>query len=123
MNEVPSNLTDSFQKENPNATDVEWEMEGMNYKVEFDVDRMEHEIWYSKDGETVRREQELSKKDLPSSITDMIESKYSEYKIDSVEMTEKDGKKTYEVELEKGWTEEKTLILDETGKVINEYND
>jgi len=95
----------------------------MNYKVEFDVDRMEHEIWYSKDGETVRREQELSKKDLPSSITDMIESKYSEYKIDSVEMTEKDGKKTYEVELEKGWTEEKTLILDETGKVINEYND
>jgi uncharacterized membrane protein YkoI len=123
MNEVPANLTDSFQKENPNATDVEWEMEGMNYKVEFDVNRMEHEIWYSKDGETVRREQELSKKDLPSSITDMIESKYSEYKIDSVEMTEKDGKKTYEVELEKGWTEEKTLILDESGKVINEYKD
>jgi hypothetical protein len=76
MNEVPSNLRDSFHKEHPIAADVEWEMEGMNYKVEFDVDRMEHEVWYSKDGETVRREQELSKKDLPSSITDMIESKY-----------------------------------------------
>jgi uncharacterized membrane protein YkoI len=38
-------------------------------------------------------------------------------------MTEKDGKKTYEVELEKGWTEEKTLIIDESGQVIKEYND
>lgn len=123
MDEVPTNLADSFQKEYPNASDVEWEMEGMNYNVEFDVDRLEHEIWYSKDGKIVKMEQELDNKNLPNMITKLIDSKYSAYKIDSVEMTEKDGKKTYEVELDKGWTEEKTLIVDENGKVINEYDD
>lgn len=123
MDEVPSNLTDSFQKEYPNASDVEWEMEGMNYNVEFEIDRMDHEIWYSEDGKIVKMEQELDNKNLPGVITKLIDSKYSEYKIDSVEMTEKDGKKTYEVELDKGWTEEKTLIVDENGKVINEYDD
>lgn len=123
MSDVPSNLTDSFQQAYPDVTDIEWEMDGMNYKVEFDKDRMEHEIWYNKDGQTVRMEQELTESDLPEAINLAIKSKYDGFSIDSVEMTEMDGKKTYEVELEKGWDTEKKVVFDSDGKVVKEWND
>ena len=31
--DVPANLNTAFQKEYKDATDVEWELDGMNYKV------------------------------------------------------------------------------------------
>ncbi|MGJ8594155.1 MAG: PepSY-like domain-containing protein [Aquaticitalea sp.] len=124
MTDVPSALTTSFQKTYTNVTDVEWEMEGENYKVEFeDANKMEHEIWYTKDGSIVKTEMEISKSQLPSEITKSIGSNYSGYKIDSIEMTEMGNKKTYEVELEKGWSTERTVVFDAAGKVLSDIED
>lgn len=123
MNDVPSNVNSTFQKEYNNATDVEWEMDEMNYKVEFDMNDMEHEIWYTKEGQVVKTERELSEKDLPSAIVSAIKSKYSGYDIDSVEMTEMENNKTYEVELEKGWSKELKVVFDANGTVKSSVED
>lgn len=123
MNEVPANLMTNFQNTYKTATDVEWEMEGMHYKVEFDVNRMEHEIWYTKDGNIVKSEMEITEKDLPSAIASAIKSNYADYKIDSIEVTEMDNKKIYEVELEKGWTKEMKVVFDENGTVLSSVED
>jgi uncharacterized membrane protein YkoI len=123
MTDVPTNLTESFQKAHANATDAEWEMDGSNYKVEFDVNKMEHEIWYDKDGAIVKSEKEVVEKELPSAISSVIKSKYIGYKIDSIDMTESNGKSTYEVELEKGWTKEIKVTFDDTGAVLNSVED
>ncbi len=123
MNDVPSNLTSAFKNEYKTAKDVEWEMDGMNYKVEFDTNHMEHEIWYNKEGKIVKTEMEISENDLPSDIVSVIKSKYSGYKIDSVEKTEMDAKKTYEVELEKGWTKEMKVVFDDKGTVLSSVED
>lgn len=121
--DVPSTLANNFQKSYATATEVEWEMDGDNYKVEFDVNKMEHEIWYSKDGTVVKTESEISESELPGAIASVIKNKYAGYKVDSIEMTESNGQKQYEVELEKGWTNEVKVVFDATGKVVSSVED
>jgi uncharacterized membrane protein YkoI len=119
-NQIPSDLNSNFQKAYPNATDVEWEKEGMNYKVEFDNDKMENEIWYSKDGSIVKSEIEITENDLPSAISTMLKKNYSEYKVDEVDLINENGKKMYEIELEKWFSEDKKILVTENGELISE---
>src|SRR5690606_3707635 len=72
--DVPSNLTNNFQKSYANAPGVEREIDGDNYEVESDVNKMEHEIWYAKDGTAVKTESEISESDLPGAITSVIKN-------------------------------------------------
>ena len=120
--DVPNGVLSKFQKENPNATDVEWEKEMDNYKVEFDQDNQEHEIWYSTSGTMVKREQDITENMLPKTITNAISSKYSGYKVDDCEKITKGNKTTYKVELENR-TDEMDVVFKETGKVESEMND
>ena len=120
---VPSNLKQNFQKSFPQATDVEWEMDGQSYKVEFDMNRNEHEIWYATDGTATRTEQELTEAELPQTIKTAISGSYAGYKVDSIEKTTVNGSSTYEVELEKGWNNEKDVVFNEDGKVLSEMID
>lgn len=123
MEEVPTELMAKFQQEYPNATDVEWEKEGDAFEVEFDLDGEEHEVWYSADGNTPRSERDISEDDLPEAVRSAIATNYEGYKVDSVKMTKEDGTTTYEVELEKGWTEEKDVVFDADGNVLSEKDD
>lgn len=122
-NEVPESFTEGLLETYPKATDIEWEKKGTDYKVEFEVGRMEHEIWFSKDGETVRVQKDITKALMPKTLVDAINTNYPGYTIDSVESTEKNGQTTYEVELEKGWDEELKITFTVDGKVLNVKED
>jgi hypothetical protein len=100
QSQVPSVVLNAFQSKYSNATDVEWEMEGDLYKVEFEIGRYDHDLWIDKNGVIKRHKEEISKSDLPAAITDKIRTQYSEYRIDDVEKIEIDGKVTYKVELD-----------------------
>jgi len=121
--QVPSTIAVRFQQDYPNASDVEWEMEGMDYKVEYEIDRLDYEIWYTAGGDVVKMERDLMEADLPVSVKAAINKKYNDYKVDSAEMTKRGDKVTYEVELEKGWLYEKKVIFDTNGKVLSEMDD
>ncbi|WP_413995944.1 PepSY-like domain-containing protein [Maribacter sp. 2307ULW6-5] len=122
-NEVPQSFTDGLKKMYPEARDIEWERNGTDYKVEFHVGRMEHEIWFNKDGKHVRVEKEITTARMPAGLLDIIERDYPDHKIDSVESIEKDGQTTYEVELEKSWNEEIKIVYTTTGKVLSVVRD
>ena len=122
-NSVPANLRQSFEQHYPQASDVEWELDGQSYKVEFDNNRLEHEIWYATDGKATRAEHEITEADLPQAITSVIASNYAGYKVESVEKTTVNGSTTYDVELEKGWNDEKDVVFNESGKVLSEMID
>ncbi|SDR77609.1 Putative beta-lactamase-inhibitor-like, PepSY-like [Gillisia sp. Hel1_33_143] len=122
-NEVPRDLRLNFEKEFVNATDIEWEKQNDLYKVEFDIARKENEIWYDASGKTIKTEKELNEAELPQAIKSKISTSYSSFKIEDIEMKEEAGKITYEVELKKGWNNEKMLIFDEIGSIIKEYED
>lgn len=121
--DIPSDLTSAFEQAHPDAQDVEWEMEGDAYKVEFEINDEDREIWYSADGTTNKLEKDLREDELPEAISSAISNKYADYKIDSVEMTEENGKATYEVELEKGWDDEIDVVFDADGEVLSETED
>lgn len=119
-NDVPSELRTAFEQTYPDASDVEWERDGESFKVEFEVNREDQEIWYAADGKAAKTEKEIGENDLPQSIKSAISDTYANYKIDSIEMTEVDGSATYEVELEKGWDDERKVVFDVEGKVLSE---
>ena len=116
---VPENLKNAFNKQYPKATDAEWKKELDQYKVEFDLDRRDHEVWYNASGNMLKKEQEITEAELPQDIHSAIKSKYAGYRVDDVEMVWKNKVKTYEVELEKG-QDEKHIIFNEKGTVLNE---
>ncbi|HLW33225.1 MAG TPA: PepSY-like domain-containing protein [Aequorivita sp.] len=120
--DLPEAVRKAFLKGNAQATDVEWKKDMENYKVEFDIGRMEHEIWYTPSGTVIKKEQEMTEADLPQAIRDVIKSKYSGYRVDDVEMTWHNNTTTYEVELEKG-KEEWEVTFDSNGKILRERRD
>lgn len=121
--EVPTNLQTIFSKSYTNAKDVEWEKNGDHFKVEFEIGRNDHNIWYDKQGNIVKSKIEISKNDLPAAIASSVKTKYADYKIDSVEVYEEGAKKTYKVDIEKGWNKERKLVIDASGKILSDIED
>lgn len=119
--DVPANLKSAFSTEYATATDVEWEKELDNYKVEFDLNRVDHEVWYDASANMVKKEQDVAEADLPQAIKDAIKSNYVGYRVDDVDMIWQNNSTSYEVELEKG-NEEKHVTFDKNAKVLNEMN-
>lgn len=122
-NELPSAVQNSFSQAYTNVKDVEWEKKGDHFKVEFEINRMEHDVWYDDQGKVMKSEKEISANELPSDVAAAIKTKYPDYKIDSVEVKEEGNQKVYKVEIEKGWTKERKLFLDSSGKILNDLED
>lgn len=119
--DVPSDITDAFVKEYGNASDVEWEKKMENYKVDFDVNRMEHEVWYNASGTVVRKEQDITEAELSQAVREALKSAYAGYRLDDVERVWENNTTSYKLELEKG--EDKHVTFDIEGKVAAERND
>ena len=77
--DVPGNLNDAFNKEYPKATNAEWKKELDHYKVEFDLDRRDHEVWYNASGNMLKKELEITEAELPQVVRSIIKSKYAGY--------------------------------------------
>ena len=117
--EVPTAIQSQFKKAYKNATDIEWEKKLDNYQVEFEIDRMDYEVWYTSDGKQVKLEKELHLNELPTAIKSAIKKKYSDYSIDDCELREENGNVIYLLELEK-WFDEIEVIYDANAKLLKE---
>lgn len=122
-NDVPAKVRSTFRTAHTGATDIEWEKEGDHFKVEFEINKMDRDIWYDAEGNVMKSKMEISEHELPSAVATAVKNAYADYTIDSVEVHELDGTKTYEVEIEKGWLKERKLIIDASGKVISDLED
>lgn len=123
MDEVPATLQNTFSKSFSNTNDVEWEKKGDHFKVEFEINKMDHDIWYDGDGNVMKSKMEIAESDLPSAIATAVKNEYADYKIDSVEVYEQEGTKSYKIEIEKGWFNERELTIDASGKIVSDIKD
>lgn len=121
-NEVPANVLKAFQGMFSTASDIEWERNIDYYKVDFDVNRNDHEVWYNANGEMLKHEEEIKNKDLPRAILDTIEREFDSLQIDDAEKITEAGTITYKVDLE-NYNEEWKVIFNENGKVIEKRRD
>lgn len=118
VSEVPSVIANNFKKEFPKANDIEWEIKGEVYNVEFEIGRsMDYEAWYNASGKLVRYTQEISDKDLPKAITRAIKKQFKGYRVDDAKKIVENEVETYKVEIEKG-KEEHDLMFSKNGKLI-----
>ena len=117
---VPQAIMHHFQKTYPKAYDVEWEMDGNLYKVEFELGllEVEHEIWYTEDGTIVRHKEELDKSSTPKSIQSFISENYPSYHIDDVDKIVEDNQTFYRLEI-KSVAGKLKLLFDQNGTIID----
>lgn len=124
QSKVPSLVVNNFQQTFPKASDVEWEMKGDLFKVEFEtgLTRVDNDAWYDKSGKLVKHEEEISNSDLPQKVVSTINSEFSGYRMDDAKKITTEGKVTYTLELKK-LTEEWKVEFDVEGKLLSKVAD
>jgi len=118
VRDVPSIVLNSFTKTFPKANDIDWEMKGEVFNVEFEIGRRDHEVWLDHKGTIVKHKKEITARELPSTVKNSIKQNYKGYRIDDVEQVEEMKQVLYKVEL-KTFTDEKELVFDQSGKLSN----
>lgn len=117
-NQVPSVIINNFKKEFPKASDIEWERQGNQYSVEFEIGfYTDYEAWFNTSGDLIRYAEEISRTDLPQEIKDVINNQYQGYKIDDAIKFIENKIETYSVEIERG-DDERNLLFSKNGKLI-----
>ncbi|SHJ47753.1 PepSY-like domain-containing protein [Pseudozobellia thermophila] len=123
-NQVPSVILNEFNSRFPNASDVEWEMKGALYNVEFETgwDR-DHEVWYDPEGKIVRQKDEITAKELPEAVSQTIKTKFKGYRIDDVERISDKGETVYKVEVNSLLKDDWDLVLNDKGELLSQTPD
>lgn len=117
---VPSVIVNKFQQSYPNARDIEWEMKGEVYEVEFELGwpKVEHEILYDLKGNVLLHKQDIAQSDLPAQVSRKIHTEYPDYKVKKISKIESRGKTIYKMTV-KTYKQKWKLELDSKGNIIN----
>ncbi|MBW3524496.1 MULTISPECIES: PepSY-like domain-containing protein [unclassified Chryseobacterium] len=124
QSEVPSIILNNFQKTFPKASDIDWEIKGNLYEVEFETGFLgdDHKVLYSRDGKLVRHEEEISKSGLPKAVLASIKRSFNGYRTDDIKKITEGGKVIYNVEL-KNYSQEWKVVFDAQGKILQKRED
>lgn len=98
--DVPEAVKAAFAKDYKGATDIEWKKDNENFRVSFDMGRVDHKATYNATGATLSFQKEIASSALPAIIAKNIKTKYPNSKIDDVEWKNTAGKITYKVDLD-----------------------
>lgn len=118
---VPVVVRSAFSKAYPKARDVDWKMEGSNYKVDFEIAKADHKATYTATGKTISFEKDIPNAQLPASIAKSIKTKYPQGRIDDVDWINTGGKVTYKIDIE--GTPDVNVWYGADGKFIKEVAD
>ncbi|GGF39231.1 PepSY-like domain-containing protein [Echinicola rosea] len=121
--QVPSVILNKFHSDFPAAKDMEWEMKGTQYQVEFETGWWtEHEVWYSAEGEQVKHEEEITTKDLPNAVKSTVSKQFEGYTIDDAKKITENKKSIYLLDLD-SQRQDWEVVIDPSGKVVSQRAD
>lgn len=121
--EVPSLVLNSFKQLFPKALDVEWEIRGEDYVVEFEnIFGDDHKAWFNPTGKLLKHKQEIRVSQLPDVVRASIKNDFKGYRIDSAEKIQAENSVTYKVEVETLF-DEWEAIYSEDGKLLEKWRD
>ena len=72
----PKAVRSEFKAMYSGARDVEWDREGQNWSVSYEIDRVEFEALYTSDGKWLMTEQEVSYVNVPQQIKDYLSASH-----------------------------------------------
>lgn len=121
---VPSVIVNQFNRHFPKAIDVEWEMKGTLYNVEFETGwNVDHEIWYNEKGEIVKHKEDYAESKLPKAVKNTIQTTFKGYAIDDLEQISEQGKVVYKMELNSLMKQDWDVVIDAKGTILNKIAD
>lgn len=120
--EVPSVILNSFKEKFPQAEDVEWEIKGDLYNVEFDIGLADHEIWFDRTSKVTKHEEDIGISDLPAPIAATIKRDFEKYRVSDVKEIQSENSIVYRLELE-STLEEWKITFTPDGKVLEKKAD
>ena len=124
QSQVPSVILSSFNTNFPKAQDIEWEMEGTQYKVDFETGwSVDHEVWYSANGEMVKHKEDISPRELPESVNKTINTKYVNYSIDSPQRITEGQHVYYKVDFDSLLNQDWEVVMDANGNELSKMAD
>lgn len=120
--QVPSVVLNAFKKEFPKASDIEWELKGDVYQVEFEIGFTDHELTLDNTGKILKHKQDIKQTDLPKAVTEVLAKDFAGYRMSDISKTTEGTTVTYKLDLKKG-QEEWEIIVDGNGKVLDKKAD
>lgn len=115
--EAPQEVVESFNEEFASARDAEWETDGANYEVDFNLGNEEKEAKFDATGELKMTITEIDRAELPDAVDQKLSQEYADYKFDEFYKVEKEGKTKYKAKAKKDGSTHK-LLFDESGNKI-----
>lgn len=105
-NNVPSAITQNFNTLFPGARDIDWETSADVYKVDFEINNVDYDAWYTQDGTLLAYRFDITRSSIPQAVRTGINERFAGYSIDDAEKIVKPGSTGYQVELESSYMEE-----------------
>ncbi|MFZ6664615.1 PepSY-like domain-containing protein [Peijinzhouia sedimentorum] len=124
QSQVPSIILNQFNAQFPDATDIAWEMERKQYKVEFETGwNKDHELWFDINGSVIKHKEEITKEELPTEIKSKINNDFKGYSIDDLERISEQGSILYKMELNSLFRQDWKMVFDKAGNVVSKTAD
>lgn len=115
--EVPSVVENTFKTHFPNATEVEWELYGEDFEVDFEVNQIDHSARIDNAGNMLEYKYEIAENTLPSTIITALKTEYSNKKWEDPEVLVTAENSYYQVEID-NFLNDKKIVFDSTGNKI-----
>lgn len=122
QSQVPSVVVNALQAKFPGAVGLEWEMDGANYKADFDIKTNDHDVWLTPAGVIVRHEEDITANSLPAEVKNAIKKEFGSYSIDDADKITEGTNVTYKVELDK-LTGDRKVLYSSNGKLLQHVED
>lgn len=115
-------MANLFNNQFPGTKDVKWEVSNSIYNVDFEINRVDYEAWYDKNGTLFLYKFETGVGALPSVVKTAVNQRYPNFRIDDVDKFLAGTFTGYKISVEKGNLEYETYF-GEDGTFIKEYLD
>jgi len=124
QSQVPAVVVNSFHQKFPKAKNVDWELKGNVYEVEFETGLFgtDQEAWFQPNGKVLRYKTDINKKELPKSVLVRVKRDFPGYRIEEAKKINAEQKVSYAFEVKNG-KEEWKLVLDPQGNVLTKVRD
>lgn len=124
QSQVPSVIVNEFSSQFSKATDVEWEMDGSLYKVDFEMSwNIDHEIWYNAEGKIIKCKEEIATSELPKAVKNRLKTDFKGYSINDLERIIDNGKEVYKMDLNALTQQDWDVVVDANGNVLSKMTD
>lgn len=120
LSDIPSVVENTFKSNFPYAKDVEWETYGENFEVDFELKKTDYAARIDNAGNLLEYKYEIEKNTLPPAIISKMKTNFSNSGWDDTEILVSGKNRYYQLEID-GFLNDKKIILDSKGNIMNDF--